>query len=128
MAMPQVMASFSVQAAHRLYDEGFGAYTLLAKGFSQEVLSEAGYSELDLEEASRELALAAKPEGGGSRTASGKIQSIDDANMTRAQMVLTLSTLQTKVSHLESEQERKKLKLQRTIDAAQLKRREWDTE
>ena len=40
----------------------------------------------------------------------------------------TVGQLRSKLAHSESERERDKHKLQRTVDAAQLKRREWERE
>ena len=40
----------------------------------------------------------------------------------------TIGQLRSKLAHSESERERDKHKLQRTVDAAQLKRREWERE
>ena len=39
-----------------------------------------------------------------------------------------VAQLRNKLAHVESEREREKHKLQRTVDAAQLRRREWERE
>ena len=51
---------------------------------------------------------------------------VDTAALEEAQA--TVAQLRSKLAHSDSERERDKHKLQRTVDAAQLKRREWDRE
>ena len=61
-------------------------------------------------------------------THSATVSQLQELEATVAQMRTRLQDREAKLSHSENEREREKLKLQRTIDAAQLKRREWETE
>ena len=65
--------------------------------------------------------IAALPPSVGAVTSFEQAAALDEAQA-------TIGQLRSKLAHSESERERDKHKLQRTVDAAQLKRREWERE